>query len=362
MLIHDALDRVRLAPAATRGERGAYVGQLERVHGRGAQDEGAHVLFLCRLGDGAAVAKRIGFGVGAKAQAHRHIHCWGDADALDELDKRGVRGLSQGVAQRHLRRVDAGVLHAVGARRAADGTALAHAVDHGARRGVQHGVEAVALLERCSRRENLEHGTGAVAHHGGRLRHDRLVLLQLEAVVARGCHREDVAGVRARPDHVEDLGHAVGGWVDVVAYRLHCRGLHRRVEGGGDRVGAALDLVDAQALAFQVLQGVIAHKACVTGGDAAVRQALRLVHHAQRGRRVAVRFRLREVAFVHHVLQHGVAALRRALRVRVRVEVLDRLQQPHQQRRLRRVQFSGRDVEVDAGRGLDAVGVVSEGN
>ena len=223
-------------------------------------------------------------------------------------------------------------------------------------------LDAVPGLETGRRREDLEDGTRAVAHEGIRLRQDRLVVVLVQAVGARGHHGEHVAVIGGGLDDVHDLGDARSGGRGLIAYCLLRGILCLRVECRGDGVTATRERVYIQALGIQVLEYIVAEEAAVAGSDAAVREQRRLGIDAERLCGGIVSLGLRDVAVGDHGLQDRIAALRDCLLIGVRIEVLRRLDHAGEHGRLWQREVAGVFAEVGACGGLDAVGVVTEGD
>ena len=157
-----------------------------------------------------------------------------------------------------------------------------------------------------------------------------MALVQVQAVEAGRGHGQDVPGVGTWADNVHHFRNPRGVRADVVAHRVVGHLLHGRIQGGGDGVRARLDRLQVEPLVRQVAQGVVAHEALVACSDAPFGQRVRGVQDAERGARHAVGLGLLQVPLGRHVGEHRIAALHRALRVCVRVQAFDGLEDAHQ--------------------------------
>ena len=270
--------------------------------------------------------------------------------------------MGEGIFKRHRRFVRAGIFHAVLVRRAAVCTAVTQTFGLIARGNVHLVLNAVAGLERRGGGKDLEHGTGAIAHHRVRLGQGGLILLGVEPVAAGGDHGEHVAVLRIRAQHVHDAGDPRGIGVDLARNVVLCLVLDLGIQGGLDGVAAALELVGVDALLIEVLHHVVAEEPAIAGADAAVGQSVRFVQNAELLARGGVGLFLRDVAVCRHCVQDRVAAVLGPVRVGVGIERLRGLHHAGEHRGFRDAELAGGLAKVRPRGGLHAERVVTEGD
>ena len=331
-----------LSAGRERPVRGAHLERVDLVRSEHGREVGEQRTL--RLGD---------------ALAASDPHPLGDVDdglgaeLVDQLRVHRVHRVDRGLLQR-----EAAVAARLGVRDVPDLAVVERDLDRG-RRG-EHRARRDAVLERGHQRERLERrarlSPGAASR---REVHAAVAGVRVPVVgVVPADHRADVAG--AGIDH----GHRARRVARVREHRSH-RALREPLELGIDRGR------DAEAAGEQELVSVLARLA-----ERRVREEPLLEVVDEVGVRIAITGRerveldrlgdglvllgRRDHPLVEHLPEHVVAPDPRVHRVRERVEVVRRADQPGEQRGLGEREVLRVDVEVRARRRLDAVRPLSE--
>ena len=107
-----------------------------------------------------------------------------------------------------------------------------------------------------------------------------LARFEFEPVTSVVAHRQDPVCIFARPDHAHHAGDAVQvGSGDRIDRLLHAV-LHLRIQCGFDQVAVTRHIFFGDPGPRQILQGVVAEEGTIAGGNAALRQRVRLRQNA----------------------------------------------------------------------------------
>ncbi len=350
-----------------------YKRQLQDAGGAGAEGVGARVVLLRPVALGRSVGLVLLQGLTAAvdalqglAHAHAvgHVHDLGQARLLLQDHEARVRGGREGLGERHLVRVGAGVVDRPG--RAAVGVGLRGVGG----RYVDGLVDAGdAVLQRRGGGEDLVHRAGAEREHLGGHGAGDLAELGAVAVVAVGDEGAHLVLVLAGLDDRHDVRDAVLRLGHLLLGRLLRRLGGLRVHRGLDGEAAALQLLGRDAGGAQVVEQVVAEEAvdrAVTGADAALGQDLQVLDHAQRRGLVLVGLLLglglvgAERAVLAHLVDDDVATLQRLVRRGTGVQRRRAVRDRGEQRGLRDRQLVRGRVEVRLGRRAHTVGLVAQ--